>query len=243
MIKLGDTYHVGMESDDIPRIAADDRTPREAVSRAYYKLREVATRTNVLKWANDVSESRICALDVGASPGGWSYFLSAKCKHVHAVDPAEMASPIPENVTHYQDKIENVVSKEIIKPNSIHLYVCDMNANPRVMITVFESATSLLVHGAVVVLTFKSFKDNGGESKKAFLEGGDDGKWKDPKKDEAAFDLLRVPMRIKMYSLLELLQREYIIPNTLQVLHLMSNGVQERTAVFQFRRSLSPSSS
>ena len=26
VIKLGDTYHVGMESNDIPRIAADDRT-------------------------------------------------------------------------------------------------------------------------------------------------------------------------------------------------------------------------
>ena len=225
-----------------PRSNTD--TPREAVSRAYYKLREVATRTQVLKCANDVSESQICALDVGASPGGWSYFLSTKCKHVHAVDPAEMASPIPKNVTHYQDKIENVVSKGIIKPNSIHLYVCDMNANPRVMITVFQSATLLLVHGAVVVLTFKSFKDRVGESKKAFLKSSIDGEWKDhPKKDEAAFDLLRVPMRIKMYSLLEVLQREYAIPNTLQVIHLMSNGVQERTAVFRFRRSSSSSSS
>ena len=63
--KIGDTYHVGLESKDMPRIAMDDRTPREAVSRAYYKLREIVTRTDILSWANDVSKSNICALDVG----------------------------------------------------------------------------------------------------------------------------------------------------------------------------------
>ena len=154
--------------------------------------------------------------------------------HVHAVDPSEMASPVPKNVTHSQEKIETIISKHVIKPNSIHLYVCDMNANPRVMIAVFESATSLLVDDAAVVLTLKSFKDR--TSKKRDI----DKEWREQKEeDEAALDLLRVPMRIKMHYLLQLLQRKYARPNTLRVLHLMSNGVQERTAVFRFRRSSS----
>lgn len=171
---------------------------------------------------------------LGAAPGGWSYFLSTKCMHVHAVDPSEMASPVPKNVTHSQEKIETIISKYVIKPNSIHLYVCDMNANPRAMIAVFESATSLLVDDAAVVLTFKSFKDR--TSKKRDI----DKEWREQKEeDEAALDLLRVPMRIKMHYLLQLLQRKYARPNTLRVLHLMSNGVQERTAVFRFRRSSS----
>jgi len=87
VLRVRDTFHVGIESNDIPRPVLECNTPPEAVSRAYYKLREIFVRSNyVMQWARDVSSSNICALDVGASPGGWSYLLSTKCDMVYAVD-------------------------------------------------------------------------------------------------------------------------------------------------------------
>jgi len=145
-----------------------------------------------------------------------------------------MASPIPKNVIHYREKIENVVLKEKIKSKSIHLYVCDMNANPNVMVNVFKSAISLLVDRAAVVLTFKSFQDakRGGHFNNT--QAKEDTKYLDD--EEAALDLLRGPMRVKMQALLRILDRDFAIPNTLRTFHLMSNGVQERTVIFRFGR-------
>jgi 23S rRNA U2552 (ribose-2'-O)-methylase RlmE/FtsJ len=49
-------------------------------------------------------------LDMGASPGGWSLYLStvAKVAHVHAVDPGALDDSVLElpNVTHHRMKIQ-----------------------------------------------------------------------------------------------------------------------------------------
>jgi 23S rRNA C2498 (ribose-2'-O)-methylase RlmM len=49
-------------------------------------------------------------LDMGASPGGWSLFLStvAKVAHIHAVDPGALDDSVLAlaNVTHHRMKIQ-----------------------------------------------------------------------------------------------------------------------------------------
>ncbi|KNC69563.1 ribosomal RNA large subunit methyltransferase J, partial [Sphaeroforma arctica JP610] len=53
------------------------------------------------------------ALDIGASPGGWSYWLADRCATVVAVDPGALKAPIPSNVIHVQDRIENFLLPEM----------------------------------------------------------------------------------------------------------------------------------
>ena len=59
-----------------------------AVSRAYYKMREVCARFGgVLPLGGD-------CIDVGAAPGGWTACLAAAgCRSVVAVDPAALTLP------------------------------------------------------------------------------------------------------------------------------------------------------
>lgn len=244
VVRIHDTFHVGVDLvSNVPCIRISSEKDPAAVSRAFFKLREVLSRSSVIQWTSQVASSGesevkyhdVCAMDVGASPGGWSYLLASRgCKCVHAVDPAAMASPIPSNVTHHREKIEVLVSRHGIKSDSIHLYVCDMNANPRHMMRVFDSATPLLVDGAAVVLTFKSFADaktSKGKRKRAFDTVVDD-----DEHNEAALDLLRRPMQETMRTSLLVLRRDFAYDGTVRAFHLMSNGQQERTVVFRYKK-------
>ncbi|CAM9369314.1 unnamed protein product [Choristocarpus tenellus] len=75
---------------------------RSAVSRAFYKLKEVTIRANlsyISQWI---------AVDIGSAPGGWTSFLAARCRQVLSVDPAEMDPTVVAlpNVVHIKKKIE-----------------------------------------------------------------------------------------------------------------------------------------
>ena len=135
-----------------------------AVSRAFYKLREVATR---MQLCLDVD----CAIDCGASPGGWSTCLvQSGCARVIAVDPGLLFLP-PEvdasgQVEHMRMKIEEALpilmargGKEAV---TLDMLVCDMNAPPAVVLSIVRTARPLLRAGAPLVLTFKnSFNSKG----------------------------------------------------------------------------------
>jgi 23S rRNA (cytidine2498-2'-O)-methyltransferase len=62
---------------------------KEPPSRAYLKLWEVFTRLECLPQANDL------CLDLGASPGSWSWVLSSLGAKVIAVDKAPLAKDFP----------------------------------------------------------------------------------------------------------------------------------------------------
>ena len=89
--------------------------------RAAWKLQEVfnrlpeLTRVRTCQTSCDttatISESKgWVALDIGASPGGWSYFLAGlpNCRRVLAVDPGKMKEPVPSLVTHLAQRVEDV---------------------------------------------------------------------------------------------------------------------------------------
>ena len=138
-------------------MAIADVKGRIPVSRAGWKLVEVFRRRPTLFVPNNASS--FVAVDIGASPGGWSYELAALpgCQRVFAVDPGALTQPIPPNVTHLQQKIEDAAPELIAQGIRVDCVVNDMNASPRMTVESLLALRKVIRHGAAVVLTFKNF--------------------------------------------------------------------------------------
>ena len=94
---------------------AHRNTGGEAVSRAYYKLREVRARCACVPADLSVVAA---AIDVGAAPGGWTACLAkAGVGRVVAVDPGELRLP---DTPPYNRAVEHLPPKRgpgLIKPD------------------------------------------------------------------------------------------------------------------------------
>ena len=122
----------------------------ELVCRAFYKLREVAARMKVIFQGN--------ALDVGASPGGWTAFLATTCSSVVAVDPGKVHLPtnVLAQVEHLQMKIGDALPILQKRKAIFEAYVCDVNLDPVETVQILELALPLVSPGAPIVITFKN---------------------------------------------------------------------------------------
>lgn len=135
--------------------AGDDDSGGGLVSRAFYKLREVASRMDLKL---DVAH----AIDVGASPGGWTVCLcQAGCAKVTAVDPGLLNLPASVaksgKVEHLRMRIEDAIPLlEARGGVRLEMLVCDMNAPPLDVVNIAMRALPLLAPGASLVLTFKN---------------------------------------------------------------------------------------
>ena len=136
------------------------------VSKAAAKIREAILRIsfnpNFGPRAN--IHAKTC-IDVGASPGGWSYFLRTTlgAARVIAVDMGKLAEPIPPGVEHWKMKGEDaitILSKDIENNNCISLYCCDMNCNPMDSIQLFLKAVPLMSAASAAVITLKRMERN-----------------------------------------------------------------------------------
>ena len=82
---------------------------------------------------------RMLAIDIGASPGGWSHYLSGHVGYVLAIDPSELDDRILaiENIEHIQKRADEAIPdiEMALKnfPNSSGVDVCviDMNVGDR----------------------------------------------------------------------------------------------------------------
>ena len=242
------TYYLGVETfrrDDVDRDVAYLRRvssprPPMAVSRAYYKLRQVIIGTPFLEWAKaSAGTCAVRAMDVGAAPGGWSYQLAGSCGVVYAVDPGAMSEPIPPKVKHIRQKIETCLAEGLIPRESVHAYVCDMNASPTVVLRIFECALPLLAPNAVVCLTLKSFfgkirsKESGKSGDAKRVKRQENRECDD--KDEACLDKLRYLMREACVRIRTRVGEAHAAPGSVRLIHLMSNGRDERTIIFRMR--------
>ena len=90
-------------SKDVPRIMVPEKDQRAVPSGAYWKLLEICERYDppgkapaVAKLLRHAFTGRSLALDIGASPGGWSYCLAKELgtKLVIACDPAAYMHPL-----------------------------------------------------------------------------------------------------------------------------------------------------
>mmetsp|Transcript_7423 Transcript_7423/g.24700 ORF Transcript_7423/g.24700 Transcript_7423/m.24700 type:complete len:618 (+) Transcript_7423:26-1879(+) len=138
------------------RTAAAHAPQAAPVCRAYHKLEQAAAHI-----ALPLSASAR-ALDVGASPGGWtSYLAEAGIGSVVAIDPGALeprvlALPAVEHLrTRFEEALPRLLERSRTS-GPYDLYCCDMNAPPAVATDLLLQALPLLRAGAVVVLTFKN---------------------------------------------------------------------------------------
>ena len=139
---------------------SQDLNPCLAVSKAAAKILEAITLLDRFPETRDRADLRgKQAIDVGASPGGWSYYLSLErgCKNVIAVDMGALAAPIPAGVDHWKMKGQTVIAQLLgdKAEGSLHCYACDMNCELTDTVALFLTAVPLMAPQSVAVLTFK----------------------------------------------------------------------------------------
>ena len=143
---------------------AHRNTAGEAVSRAYYKMREVRARCACVP--ADLA-TLAAAIDVGAAPGGWTACLAkAGVRRVVAVDPGALtipdAPPYDSAVEHMQMTFEAALPQLVSAARTADadvrfgLYVCDMNQPPATALDFMLRSLPLLGPRAPFVLTFKN---------------------------------------------------------------------------------------
>lgn len=120
----------------------------EQVSRAEFKLLEALEYFNI-----DLSGYKN-ALDLGASPGGWSRVLLNKGMNVVAVDPAELDESLIENKNLYHFR---GLSQDFFRRNKskFDIVVNDMKMDTKKSIQITEEAMRYLNKNGVVIMTLK----------------------------------------------------------------------------------------
>jgi 23S rRNA C2498 (ribose-2'-O)-methylase RlmM len=118
------------------------------VSRAFYKIEEACERCGVQEWPQPSWN----ALDIGASPGGWSLYLSQVVGTVYAVDPAELTVK-KDNIVHLKGQLLHMLPQ--LESVKLHLVVCDMNNDPSVALECLKSVEHKLEIGGRIIWTLK----------------------------------------------------------------------------------------
>ncbi|KAF4652258.1 hypothetical protein FOZ61_009816 [Perkinsus olseni] len=129
----------------------------DSVCKAEYKLAEAFRR-----FGYDVADEgkQMVAMDVGASPGGWSRYLYNKgVGRIIAVDKGEVdCSETDGKIEHWdmlgQEAIERLLDEG--HKDMLDVYVCDANLPPPESLAMLRQATDLIKPGAYVVVTFKN---------------------------------------------------------------------------------------
>jgi 23S rRNA (cytidine2498-2'-O)-methyltransferase len=126
------------------RLSRDDTQ----VSRAEFKLEELF-QVFPLRLPN-----RGRAVDLGASPGGWTRILRRQGLSVWAVDPAELDERV---LVDRQVRHERMTAGEFLRRTDLtfDLAVNDMRMDPLLSCQVMVDAAGLLRRGAVAVVTLK----------------------------------------------------------------------------------------
>ena len=127
----------------------------EAASRAEYKLREAVESFDVRL----VEGAR--AVDLGASPGGWTRALAEAGLQVDAVDPARLDPEVLalRGVRHHRERAEVFVARAGAAGHRFDALVNDMRMDAREAAQLLVGAREVLAAGAWVLTTLKLPKD------------------------------------------------------------------------------------
>ena len=121
----------------------------QIVSRAAFKLMEAVEVFDIRmqpSWR---------AIDLGASPGGWSKVLLDKGMHVTAIDPGLMDERIREhpNLKHYQETTQKFLDRKIKMEYQLIVNDMKMNANDSIDLT--NEFAPFLADEGFVIMTLK----------------------------------------------------------------------------------------
>lgn len=145
VVREGEKLHYGLCPKDL--FYRKPRRSYEPINKSYYKLREAINRFDVeLKkdWT---------VLDVGASPGGWTEYLSDKVGKIIAVDPGELKID-EKNIKYIPELVEDCVA-QLKKYAPFDMIVSDINENPREYSKILKPVFPLLKEAGPFISTIK----------------------------------------------------------------------------------------
>lgn len=121
------------------------RNGRE-ISRAENKLKEALSKFNILLSGDGY------ALDIGASPGGWTKVLADYGYNVIAVDPGDLKKELQNHprIKHYKCRIEDLKFN-----NFFDIIVNDMNIDPQVTGQIMNNLANTLKDEGLAIVTLK----------------------------------------------------------------------------------------
>lgn len=127
--------------------------PKNSISRAELKLEEVITATEV----RFPRQGR--AIDLGASPGGWTRVLRERGLEVWSVDPGELAPQLLKDplVHHERTTTGRFLPRTRLR---FGLAVNDMRMPPELSCETMLDAADVLTPGALAVVTLKLGKNS-----------------------------------------------------------------------------------
>lgn len=164
VVELNGCFYATVQPESAPEGGSkgDDagRSLPAATSRAYYKLREVVESGALVLPPAAAAGGAWVAMDVGASPGGWTQcLLEQGASRVFAIDRGRMDVE-GDRVAHMKMLADEAIATLVDDghANAVDVYVCDMNMVSGESIEVLRSALPLLKPGASVVVTFKGFE-------------------------------------------------------------------------------------
>jgi 23S rRNA U2552 (ribose-2'-O)-methylase RlmE/FtsJ len=153
------------------------RTPAEGPKRVPGQLCKAAGKlTEALRVAVHAPGPNAVAVDVGASPGGWTAVLAGMVHGVVAVDPAELDPAVLSrpNVIHVQRSVRDVeavrAAVRSFGTEVIDLLVCDINQLPHLALDLIMPLLPLLRPGGLAVVTMKFAGRGRKEGKTAGIE-------------------------------------------------------------------------
>ena len=119
------------------------------ISRAYFKLFEALQRFDIQLPQGGK------AVDVGASPGGWTQCLVERGLKVWSVDPAPLSIDMTNVV--WLDGLSSspAVEARLREDGPFDIIVSDMNQLPDELARSFDNLVELLVPGGVMIITIK----------------------------------------------------------------------------------------
>ena len=125
------------------RLKADDAQ----ISRSEFKLEEAIAVFDL------ALPKRGVALDIGASPGGWSRLLASRGLDVFAVDPGDLDArlKIEKRITHVRSRIQDFRGG----PPEFDLIVNDMKMDARDSIAIMATFARRLKVGGTALMTLK----------------------------------------------------------------------------------------
>jgi len=178
MLEVRDRYRVDSVEAVLKTSSSTDRAPssRSSIKESGAELEARSSASSTSYVARHYSNVDL-AIDIGASPGGWSYCLSQNlgAKRVLAVDPAEHMHDLVKNIMTFNLKecpieqwrlkgdqaLDQLAADVIETPGSAKLsvFVCDMNEEPERPVELVRKLISLNLARegkCLLVLTFKN---------------------------------------------------------------------------------------